>query len=106
MSDEYRLVEGQRLDTESHDVVRINVVPDRDLGIGFQCPCGLRTVYVTQPPHEIQFDDVGRLTLVGSVGFRARGEYPANWCHFDMTGGKATMYSDAKCPGSEANRPG
>ena len=75
-------------------------------GIVFQCPCNFRTVYVKSPPHQISFEEDGRLTLVGSCGYRGRGKegekgYLApNWCHFDMTGGVATMYGDATCPGS------
>lgn len=87
------------LDAESRDVIDIKL--GSDPGVAFQCPCGTRTVYVTEPPHGIAFDDDGRLTLRGSCGFRAAGNYPANWCHFQITNGIATMYSDAQCPGSD-----
>ena len=80
----------------------------------FLCPCGGREVYINAPPHGIAFDDMGRLTLTGSVGSHpvsgpheckivhgeALHDLPANWCHFTVTEGRATMYDDAKCPGS------
>lgn len=85
----------------------------------FLCPCGGREVYVTSPPHTIEWDDAGRLSLDGSVGskelsgpheFRiVHGEslhdLPANWCHFKVKVGVATMYDDAKCPGSATQEP-
>lgn len=64
----------------------------------FLCPCGDREVYVTSPPHSIEFDDDGRLTLDGSVGGsgRWRGE---NLCHFLLKAGEVEICGDAKCPG-------
>ena len=71
-----------------------------DGAVIFLCPCGAREVYVTSPPHTIEFDDEGRLTLNGSVGSREREDLPANWCHFWMKGGAAEMCDDAQCPGA------
>ena len=64
-------------------------------------PCGERTVYIASPPHGIAFGPYGELTLSGSVGYKAQEKLKRqqNWCHFDMTGGTATMYPDAECPG-------
>ena len=83
--------------------------------IVFLCPCGGREVYVTSPPHQITFDEEGKLTLDGSVGSRPLSgphehrmvhgvslhDLPANWCHISIKGGVAKMYDDAKCPGSQ-----
>ena len=68
----------------------------------FHCPCGEWIVFVKSPPHGIVFDDDGILSLEGSVGFKGDESraLPQNWCHFDITDGKAEMYSDAQCPGS------
>lgn len=84
-------------DTTTRDVVHLWQDKDK---IAFQCPCGLRTVYVYQPPHGIAFGPDGLLTITGSVGFKGGDTHPDNWCHFDLTGGVPTMYSDASCPGS------
>lgn len=79
----------------------------------FCCPCGGREVYVTSPPHEIEFDQDEKLTLNGSVGSRAvegphdfrlvHGEVlhdlPASWCHFFVKNGEVEMCGDAQCPG-------
>lgn len=70
-------------------------------GIAFKCPCGERTVHVTEPPHTITYDDDGLLTLDGSVGSREdphRGR-PKLWCHFWIKAGEATMAGDTQCPG-------
>lgn len=81
--------------------------------IVFLCPCGGREVYVTAPPHQIEFDDDARLVLNGSVGSRPVGDddfrmvhgealrnLPENWCHFGLSNGTPFMYADAACPGS------
>jgi len=69
----------------------------------FRCPCGDRAVYVVEPPHGIQFDDQGRLTIEGSCGYKARPSKgrPANWCHFFIRGGEYEMCSDTQCPGKD-----
>jgi len=86
---------------------------DAPQAIVFVCPCGGREVYVTSPPHLISFDAEGALTLDGSVGSRRVGpspdfrrvhgrnlsDLPANWCHFLVENGVATMCDDAACPG-------
>ena len=98
--DLYRLgkdPDSGEIDTKSRDVVYLWGERNK---IAFQCPCGLRTIYVYSPPYGIEFDGDGLLTLEGSVGFRASGQYPDNWCHLDITGGKASIYDDATCPGS------
>ena len=59
-----------------------------DQAVIFLCPCGEREIYITSPPHEIEFDEEGRLTLNGSVGSREKGDRPANWCHFRMRNGE------------------
>ena len=69
-------------------------------GVVFRCPCDERQVYVSSPPHTITFDAAGRLTLDGSVGSRARGGRPANWCHFHIKAGVPTMCGGVKCPGA------
>ena len=89
------------------------VVPWKDgtkEGIVFRCPCGKRLVYVTSPPHTIDFDKTGLLTIKGSVGSR-KGlqliqhpkdfEAPENWCHFAISNGYVTMYDDSGCPGRD-----
>ena len=80
---------------------------DKGGAVIFLCPCGERENYVTSPPHGIEFDGAGKLTLNGSVGWRA-GCYgkPQNWCHFRVNGGEAEMCDDALCPGNqpEGNR--
>ena len=72
--------------------------------VEFRCPCGERVVYVTEPPHKIEFDDDERLTLDGSCGSREQPHLgqPANWCHFFIKGGEVEMCGDAKCPGGNA----
>lgn len=70
--------------------------------IEFRCPCDLREVTVTSPPHGITFEEHdGRqlLTLKGSCGMEAQGDLPAHWCHFTIEQGKPTMCGDAQCPG-------
>ena len=69
----------------------------------FVCPCGEREVYCTSPPHGIQFDEQGILTLNGSCGYRAREERPANWCHFFVKNGQYEMCGDARCPGGDGS---
>ena len=71
----------------------------RENGVLFWCPCDFRVVHVSSPPHKISFDGQGRLTLVGSCGFRAHGKRPEIWCHFSVSGGVATMHGDSQCPG-------
>ena len=83
--------------------------------IVFACPCGGREVYITSPPHTIEFDDAGILvSLGGSVGSRPLNgphefrmvhgttlhDLPKNWCHFWIKNGGIEMCSDSKCPGS------
>jgi len=84
------------------------VVPWTNEGVAeevhFRCPCGRRTVKVTSPPHEIEFDTYGVLTLDGSVGSRASlhlSDGQANWCHFWIRDGVPEMCPDARCPGSK-----
>ena len=79
-----------------------DVVVDCEGGAHFLCPCDQRPVYVTSPPHGIEFDSHGVLTLKGSRGYAAneRLERPANWCHFSIADGVPSMHSDSKCPGS------
>lgn len=83
-------------DPKTRDVVNLWGDPNK---IAFQCPCGKRTVYIFSPPHGIEFDADGLLTLEGSCGFRKVGKYPENWCHFHVVGGVPTMCGDALCPG-------
>ena len=75
---------------------------DAGKAVIFSCPCGEREVYVCSPPHEIAFDEAGRLTIKASCGYRERPNLgrPANWCHFQMTAGKVEMYDDSRCPGA------
>ncbi len=72
-----------------------------DRTVIFLCPCGEREVAVTQPPHEIKFDKEGRLSLDGSVGSRAKGKRPPNWCHFYVKNGAPRMCEDAQCSGGQ-----
>ena len=74
-------------------------------GVSFICPCGEREVAVCEPPHTIEFDGNGILTIEGSCGYRARTGRPSNWCHFDLTDGKITMYGDSRCPGGDNSIP-
>ena len=87
------------------------VVPWNE-GIVFRCPCDERQIYVASPPHKIEFDDEGLLTLDGSVGSRKQLRLPSedmdsedwkhrakNWCHFWIKGGVLEMCSGTKCPG-------
>ncbi|MCY3730057.1 MAG: hypothetical protein OXF98_01840 [Rhodospirillaceae bacterium] len=66
----------------------------------FRCPCNGREICVSSPPHGISFSEDGLLSLKGSVGYRARGDRPENWCHFDVSDGVMSMYGDALCPGN------
>ena len=66
----------------------------------FRCPCGERQVVVRSPPHGIEFDDDGVLTIEGSCGYTATDERPKNWCHFHIKAGVPKMVSDAQCPGN------
>ena len=82
-------------------------------GIVFRCPCDKRQIHVTSPPHTINFDKTGLLTIEGSIGSREGLRLiehpkdfsaPKNWCHFAVSNGYATMYGDALCPGSQIKR--
>ena len=76
--------------------------------VHFRCPCDKRYVYVTSPPHSIEFSEDGTLASVGgSCGSKAneRKGRPSNWCHFTITDGLAKMYEDAKCPGGDGSIP-
>ena len=80
------------------------VVRRPDGGWALQCPCDFRTVYVNEPPHSLEFAESGRLdSMGGSCGMHGLGDIPANWCHFTITDGVATMHGDAKCPGAKAD---
>ena len=69
-------------------------------GVVFRCPCDERQVYIASPPHTISFDSEDALTVNASCGYKARAGRPSNWCHFWIKDGKASMCSDAKCPGA------
>ena len=77
----------------------------------FNCPCGERLVYVTSPPHKIEFDNDGVLvSLGGSCGYTPKPKMkpprPENWCHFTIKDGVVeTMHSDSKCPGGDGSIP-
>lgn len=78
--------------------------------VQLNCPCGKRLVYVTEPPHTITFGERGRLdSLGGSCGYRPKPDMdpprPANWCHFTIENGVASMHDDAKCPGGDGSIP-
>ena len=77
--------------------------------VQFNCPCGARLVYVTQPEHTITFREDGVLeSLGGSCGYHERPDLgrPQNWCHFTIQGGKVeTMHTDSKCPGGDNSIP-
>lgn len=103
MSERYHRLEGRVL-LEGKGVLHW-MQGDRE-AIEFRCPCGARRVYVTSPPHKIEFGDGDTLkSLGGSCGYRARNNRPANWCHFTITDGVAEMHSDAKCPGGTGELP-
>ena len=72
-------------------------------GVVFKCPCVERDVYVASPPHEISFDNEGRLTLDGSVGSREdkSRNRATNWCHFWIKNGIAKIAEDSQCPGKQ-----
>ena len=94
----YRRVEGSTIRREGSG----DVVVDTQGDAHFRCPCDFRQVYVKDPPHGIEFDEGGLLTLNGSCGYNkneAAGR-PANWCHFSIDNGVPVMYSDAQCPGN------
>ena len=77
--------------------VRGAVVPWNE-GVVFKCPCNERQCYVSSPPHKsIKFDSEGILTIKPSLGYRAKGDKPENWCHFYITQGRFEMCNDAKC---------
>ena len=74
-------------------------------GVIFKCPCGERQVYIASPPHTIEFDEEGILTVTASIGSKpdpSRDRKP-NWCHFHIKGGVPEMCGDAKCPGSKSH---
>lgn len=87
-----------------HSVDPGQVVPRPDGGWAFQCPCDLRTVYVNEPPHALEFAEDGVVaSMGGSCGFKGAGDIPDNWCHFTIKDGVATMHGDAQCPGAQAD---
>ena len=73
----------------------------------FRCPCDERTVFITSPPHTIEFDDDGILNIEPSIGFKGvpdpdnPGEWkvPPNWCHFFIKQGVPDICVDSQCPG-------
>ena len=71
-------------------------------GIVYMCPCDNEQRYITSPPHTISFDADGILTLIPSIGYKARQnlDRPQNWCHFFIKDGVVEMCSDAQCPGA------
>ena len=104
--EKYHRIEGDRLPAEDSR----GVLHWQEIGreaVQFRCPCGERLVYVTAPPHKIEFDDAGILkSLGGSCGYRAKGKRPANWCHFTIKDGEIeTMHDDSQCPGGDGSIP-
>ena len=72
-------------------------------GVIFECPCRERHTYIGSPPHTIEFDAEGILTIGPSIGSKpdpSRDRKP-NWCHFHIKGGVPEMCGDAECPGSK-----
>ena len=70
--------------------------------VHFRCPCGHRQVSVKAPPHGIEFDADGLLTIAGSCGYAGNAEHPVNWCHFWIKNGEPEMAADAQCPGGQS----
>ena len=102
----YRRQEGSVIAKESG-----GVIVDGAGNAHFRCPCGKRPVYVTSPPHGIDFDADGHLSLEGSCGYNAYGDpedkenyRPRNWCHFSVSGGLFMMHRDSGCPGKDMGR--
>ena len=89
--------------------VEPGVVLDWGEAVIFSCLCGAREVYVTSPPHTIEFDSQSLLTITGSCGYRGKPNLtpprPKNWCHFFMKKGKIEMCDDSKCPGGDGSIP-
>ena len=108
MTDElYRKTDAEMLEPESRGVWFWDEGV-KGQAAQFRCPCGERLVYVTSPPHEIEFYDNGVLaSLGGSCGYYENVERkrPGNWCHFTITDGRAKMHDDAKCPGGDGSIP-
>ena len=76
--------------------------PDGKKEIVFSCPCGEREVYVRETDgHAISFGEDGELHIEQSCGSAARPGRRANWCHFWIHGGYATMVKDSICPGKK-----
>ncbi len=99
VGDLYHRLKGDRLPGESSRGVLHWKEKDCE-AVQFRCPCFGRLVYVTAPPHNIQFADDGVLaSLGGSCGYHATSGRPQNWCHFTITDGAAEMHGDAQCPG-------
>lgn len=70
-------------------------------GAFFRCPCDFREVYIKTPPHKVEFDDAGVITITGSIGYHENPELgrKQSWCHFFIKTGRPEMCSDAECPG-------
>lgn len=61
------------------------------------CPCRQRLIGIRQPPHKIQFDADGAMTVWNSLGSPASVPYT---CHLYIRGGRPEFGKDANCPGS------
>ena len=73
---------------------------NQNLGITFRCPCGEFMVNLQSPPHKIEFDSEGVLSVDNSIGSKKTNNKPENWCHFYIEDGVPKMASDAQCPGA------
>lgn len=105
-SPEYRLIEGTVLPREAGPVIDAGGVTM------FRCPCGARRVVIWNQEHPetkghvVSYDQDGRLTIEGSIGYAASGDpdredyRPDGWCHAHVTEGRFELCDDAICPGS------
>ena len=107
MAELYRRIEGGILPAEGRGVLHFQPSGHVEEAVEFWCPCGERRVYVTSPPHTIEFAEDGTLaSLGGSCGYRERKGRPDNWCHFTIADGRVeTMHGDSKCPGGDGSIP-
>ena len=108
-ADRYRKHPGKTLREETREVQYCREDALDRQAVQFWCPCSTRLVYVTSPPHGIEFDAAGLLTIKGSCGYAAKQNMhpprPDCWCHFHIEGGEPAMCDDARCPGGDGSIP-
>lgn len=75
---------------------------DRKPEAAFYCPCGERALIVDRQAHGIEEKcEMGELiNAEKSFGYRETEKHPADWCHFSIKSGVATVHKGSSCPGA------